>query len=199
MAISNTEAIHGVNWSVFKNLVTPSTAECAGQEILNAIEANSPKICFDHVQPKNKYTGYVISGWDAVSDEVAAADNFPFSQLFVVRKSLKWFKPTDLLADKEGGHFDEGFVNVTQPGGLVPEHFDNEPWSLVFVSLMGRAIARIRHPSQSSFTEIELSPGDVLRIVNPIDKNERPRHSLETISSTIRVSYGEYTDPAPDT
>jgi hypothetical protein len=184
--------LEGVNWSIERGLVPAETAQAAAQEILEGIATRNPLIKFDH---EDGFTGYVVEGWQDLRKKEVADPAFRFAALMEVRTALQPFKDPKLLKDRKAKHYDVGYVNITEAHGRVPMHRDSEPWSLVFVSLAGRAAARIRHKSEAAFAETELEPGDALRIVNPKAMKQRPKHELFSLSDFARISYGEYTSP----
>lgn len=196
MANQRTEPrLEGVNWSIERALVPAETAQAAAQEILEGIATRNPLIKFDHNDPEAAFTGYMVKGWQNLDKEKVASPDFRFAALMEVRNALQPFKDPELLEDRKTKHYDVGYVNITEARGRVPMHRDNEPWSLVFVSLAGLVAARIKHKSEAAFAEAELGPGDALRILNPKAAMERPRHELVNLSNFARISYGEYTSP----
>lgn len=188
------ERITGINWSIERGLVSPDIAANAALEIVDSISNANPMISFDHSQPKVGYSGYLIAGLEGITEEDMVAADFPYANLMVVRKSLEIFKDPSLLAEPDAGHYDEAFVNITEPFGKIPLHIDREPWSLVFVSLAGRVRGRIKHIDEPTYAEEILTPGDAVRIINPMSKRQRPKHEFVNLSDFRRISYGEYTN-----
>lgn len=182
------ENLQGINWSVERRLVIPGAAMEAGREVLDAIAVRDPMILFDHHQPQASYAAYQIEGLGSLSDEEIAADaDFGIGSLLVVKDAIRPFKDPDVL------DYDFGLINVLGRNGKVPLHPDNDPWSLVFVGLLGEVGLRIKHINEPVYSSTILRPGDALRIINPPAKRQRPRHELVNLSDFARVSYGEFT------
>jgi len=144
-------------------------------------------------KPGAQFRPFIIEGWDHVNEESVVESNFAFPSLWEVRQLIVPYR--DPIYANEPGYYNEGYVNLTDPDGIVNTHRDDEPWSLIFVSLVGSAKVRIKHLHERRFTEAEVEPGDALKIVNPKEFKQRPRHEIINLSPFTRVSYGEYTAP----
>lgn len=78
-------------------------------------------------------------------------------------------------------------LNIAEPDSEFGAHYDGVAGIHKSLSL-SPAVIRAHADNHDVIAEHELNPGDQVMFVNPIDPNDRPIHSVQTIEGERRVS-----------